>query len=254
MGQDTINASQAGKYKTGLVGHWTFDGGANTKMIGTGGTAYDSSGQNNTGQISGATQGEGKLGQGLSFNGTTSYINAGSAASLANIETQGGGGMTVSAWIKPRSAGEGNAGSIACKSEPSSGTAGSWCVYISSAATTHLEFFKDFNGATDLQSWSANSSIALNAWQHIVVTWNGGTSASSGIKYYVNNSLVSHVYDQDGAGSGVSDSSNALYLGNSRWNATTFDGQLDDVRIYNRALSVQEVGDLYRLGHATIKK
>jgi hypothetical protein len=234
MGGDTINASQAGKNMTGLVGHWTFDGGANTKMIGTGGTAYDSSGNNNTGQISGATQVEGKLGQALSFKSSGDYIkstNLGDAAMTENSP------LTISAWFNPKS----NVGET----------------YIAQRGSIYLTHYPDHNlffgvlGGTQLYRLSTDNSINLNSWQHIVVTWDGSLNASN-VHFYVNGSA------EDGtARDGVNPSDNSsevLYIGNSYLHNRNLDSSLDDVRIYNRALSSTEIGDLYRMGRVKVKE
>ncbi len=65
---------------TGLIGHWTFDEGLGT-------TAGDSSGNNLTGTISGATWTTGKISKALNFNGTDNYVNVGSPAPITNLNT-----------------------------------------------------------------------------------------------------------------------------------------------------------------------
>ena len=49
-------------------------------------------------------------------------------------------------------------------------------------------------------------------------------------------------------GSRQSDASNNLLIGNNAGMSRTFDGKLDEVRVYNRALSADEVKQLYRMG------
>ena len=89
-----------------------------------------------------------------------------------------------------------------------------------------------------------NSTLVVGTWQHIVVTWDGSTTPSSGVKAYKNGSLIT----QSSTSNGVtlhSDSSNNLSLGLS---TSGMDGALSDVRIYNRILTAAEVLQLYNAG------
>jgi hypothetical protein len=122
---------------SGLVGFWSFNQG---NMAGT--VAYDSSGNGNNGTLTnGPTRTIGKIGQSLTFNGASDqYVNAGSASSLDDIETQGGGGFTLSAWIYPRSNGQNNAGYIFDK-----GGGGTGDIYLRiDGSNNTLQFVKDY--------------------------------------------------------------------------------------------------------------
>src|SRR3989344_8190545 len=72
---------QAPKYiglTNGLVGYWSFDG---KDMAGV--TAYDRSGQNNNGTLTnGPVRAIGKIGQGLSFDGSNDYVNIANEANF----------------------------------------------------------------------------------------------------------------------------------------------------------------------------
>lgn len=81
---------------TGLVGHWKFDEGAGT-------TANDSSGNNNTGTLSGAVWTiQGRFGQALVFDGINDWVTINDAPSL-DLTT----GMTIEAWVYPTAHGAG---------------------------------------------------------------------------------------------------------------------------------------------------
>lgn len=96
---------------TGLVGHWKFDEGSGT-------TAADSSGNNNTGTlINGPTWtlapsngGDGKIGGAVSFDGITQYVNSGSNTILDNLPA-----LSFSAWINPSTATYGPQGTVVQK-------------------------------------------------------------------------------------------------------------------------------------------
>ena len=82
------------------------------------------------------------------------------------------------------------------------------------------------------QNAVGTASLALNAWTHLAVTYDG-----SNLRLYVNGTLV-----RTTAMSGsMAASTGVLRLGgNSVW-GEWFSGLMDDVRIYNRALSTAEV-------------
>lgn len=215
----------------GLVGYWNYDEGSGT-------TAADSSGNGNNGTlINGPTWTAGKVGSGaLVFNGANSYINAGSSASLDNIQNQGGGGMTVSFWINPAS----NAANYILSKGPHSNLSGTWEITKSSATNpARVGFFKE--GATDLNS-SWNSVLTTGVWQHVVLTWDG-TMIANGLSLYKNGLLVAKSVT-DGS-SPNSDAANNLFIGSSNGTSGFLDASLDEVRIYNRVLTSQEIQDIY---------
>lgn len=247
LGQIRLQMSLTDKMTDGLVGMWSFDG-PDIQGVGVGSSAVDRSGNGNNGLISGATPAIGKHGSALEFDGVDDYVDAGSDASLDDIETQGGGGMTVSAWVKPRSYGE-NGGAILCKEEVSY----NWCFGLDNSGSNRLKFQRDYSSA-DLAARSEDDSFSENEWQHVVLTWNGGSTAATDIYFYVNATEKSHYTDQNGTAGKVSDANQIMFIGNSRWGANTFDGEIDEVRIYDRILTSDEIGDLYQLGQVKVSR
>jgi hypothetical protein len=96
-----------------LAGYWNLN-------EGTGTTAADSSGSGNTGTlINSPSWTTGELGSALNFaSGGKGYVSASGAGSLANLYTHG---MSVSTWIKPRSAGGSGGGRIIDKDNNNGG-------------------------------------------------------------------------------------------------------------------------------------
>jgi hypothetical protein len=84
----------------------------------------------------------------------------------------------------------------------------------------------------------STTSPVLGQWYHVALTYSG---ASGQNKMFVNGILENTV------GVGVEDARSALPLQIGRWPATSslyFNGLIDDVRIYNRALSPNEIRTL----------
>src|SRR3989344_9529653 len=169
---------------SGLVGYWTMDG---KDINWTANTMTDKSGNGNTGTITNMSTTTsptiGKIGQGLKFDGVDAHIALSSPSALDDIETQGGGGMTISAWINAASYGDSTVGSIV---GTTSGSSGNWRLYLD-GANTRVRFSKDYD-TTDLSCVTTAGffpSSYFNSWRHIVLTWDGG-SAYSGCKIYIN--------------------------------------------------------------------
>ncbi len=223
----------------GLVGHWTFDG---PDMINN---VADSSGNGNSGYLKGtfatATSSAtvlGKAGQALDFNGSDDYVNAGSSSNLDNLSA-----ITVSVWIFPKSAGASNGAGIISKILANQW---GWKFHYASDVidTKKLCFLVDYD-TTDLEV-RTDSSFTYGEWHHVVMTWDGSTDAVNGVNIYKNGQEVSYVVQTDGVGNRVDESVRDLIIGASNVSGDgSFDGYLDDVRIYNRALSASEVTKLY---------
>ena len=208
----------------GLVGYWTLD-------EGRGLSAADTSGNGNTGSLFNAPvwTSAGHVNGALSFAGTNAAVVVPGGGVLADLYRTG---VTVAAWIKPASAGGGGKGRILHKTN--------WMLYMGSASTV---LFTADNWTTQFAQRTSTASITLNTWQHVAGTWDGSQNGG-GIHIYVNGVLADGA-SVSGAGTAVSDASQALYLGNIPGSLNRgFDGTIDDVRVYNRVLSASEIQSL----------
>jgi hypothetical protein len=214
---------------SGRMGHWKFD-------EGSGITAADNSGNANTGTILGATwMAAGKIGFGLNFDGVDA-VNAGSGATLNNLRA-----MTISAWIKPNTLGGGASGRIVQKG---AGAGPGFRFMLRS--NNALAFAVDYT-TTDLSRATANSVLTLGVWTHVLVTWTGSATATN-VKIYLNGVETAYGATQTGAGTRANDAASSLYIGNEGDGTGAFDGLMDDVRVYNRVLSANEITAVYRAG------
>ena len=229
---------------SGLAGHWKLDESSGSSIT-------DSSGNGNTGtwtdgadnNVTGETT-DGKINTALDFDNTDNKIEAGSDSSLDDIWSGGG---TITAWVYGRSDGEGGYGRIADKSSGPAPTNG-WDLYVmDDPGQREVALSYDFTGAdadfrTNLLSWP------LNSWFHVAVTYDN-SSSSNDPKFYINGVEHTNTSKNAPTGSFVSDASYNFTIGN-RANATdrTFDGYIDDVRVYDRIISPAEIMALYELG------
>jgi len=240
-----VNPSAQNKALTsGLVGLWSFNG-QDMDWSQTSAEARDRSGQNNHGDVIGPKVAIGQVGQALSFDGVDDYVNANSGTSLDNLSA-----ISVSAWIYPKSTGEGTFGAVVSKlwdfgGSPTEG----WYFGFTGSANSKLYFGVDY--ATDLQVISSNS-VSLNSWQHVVVSWNGSQTAVGNVHIYINGVEASYDSQNNAIGSRNNDGDYNLIIANTIQAAQTFDGLIDEVRIYNRALTPSEITQLYKMGAARL--
>jgi len=234
-----FGGSPAEDVERGLVGHWTFEEGTATSTA-------DVSNQSNDGVLTNGptwtsvdrtatgvpTTAFGLGGGTLDFDGADDYVIAPDDDSLDVTDA-----ITISAWIFPRGWGENNQGRIVDKS----GSGG----YIFQLVNNFNDFVVDglmvqgFGGACNGSFACSNANaITLNTWQHVIFVYDGNGTGT----FYVNGSLAG----VDATLSDPTAGTSGLHIGNrSSDTARAFDGLIDDVRIYNRALSTSEISYLY---------
>lgn len=213
------------------VAYWKLD-------EGTGTTANDSAGLN-TGTITSGTAGtytnKAKFGKAYDFDGVTptsgSTINVGSANALDNLPN---GGMTLSAWIYPRTTGGASQAYILSKLSNTNPTSG-WNFVLS--GNRALSFTVD--GSTDLNRVTSNFIVPLNTWSHVALAWGGDITDSSSVHIYLNG--IEQSSSGTNGASRVSDASSSMFIGNSSSQSRTFDGPIDDVKVYNNVRTPAQI-------------
>ena len=188
-------------------------------------TATDSSGRNNNATTGGATfVASGRTGGGnaLSFDGVNDMATVADSNSLDLSST-----FTLEAWVRPA-----NSTGWRTVLLKEAGAQMAYELYSNDAtANRPAGHFTTPGGA--IRSATGTATLAVNAWSHIAVTYDG-----TNMRVYVNGALVRTVA-RTGA---VLASDGVLHLGgNVVWGGEFFQGLMDDVRIYNRALSGGEI-------------
>jgi hypothetical protein len=184
------------------------------------GNALDSSGNSNTGTVSGATRSaSGRYGGALSFDGTNDRVNVTDSASL-DLTT----GMTLEAWVRPTALSIWR--TVILKEQPGS------LVYALYANTdiNRPSIEASMPGAYNIQT--GTSQLPLNTWTHLAATYDGAT-----LRLYVNGVQVG----SRGVTGNVLVSTGALRIGGNAVWGEYFSGLIDEVRIYNRALTQTEI-------------
>ncbi|MFA5126352.1 MAG: LamG domain-containing protein [archaeon] len=191
----------------------------------------------NNGTVNGATWiSGGKYGGAYSFDGTNDYI---SAPDNTPFESNPAADGSISMWIKTSSTG--NYQNLIGNRVGETG----W--FLMFMGNPDLDF------SLEQGSWSNYIQVRTNgggardgSWHHIVLVWNGseGIDPANG-HIYLDSLELSHTGDSS-AGT-VTDVSTAapLTIGATSDPSIYFNGFIDEVHIYNRALSVTDVNQLY---------
>src|SRR3989344_9316031 len=203
---------------SGLVGYWKLDENSGTIVA-------DSSGRGNTGTNVGGTWLDSYTNSGISFDGSSDkYVTTSDSNSL-DIN---GTAITMSAWVKPTST---NYGQIITKLNIVS-TNMPWDIQLYTNDYFYTAIKTDSNGFAEIRS--ANTA-SFGQWQHLVTVYNG-----TNIIFYVNG-VQSSIGSQSG---NIVTNDQNLYLGGIA-GGEVFLGSIDEIRIYNRALSAGDVNQLY---------
>ena len=199
-----------------LVGYWSFEEGSGNA------TSTDYSGNNNNGTWYGTSThyGTGKVGTWAgSFNGSSDYVSVANSSSFAF----GTGSFSISAWINPDS------------------VAGYRMIFVKGFYLTtnnvYLDMYLNSGGIIDYPA----GTVVVDKWQLATAVIDHEAQV---IKFYLDGGLVGTSGDISDIGSLTN--SNSVILG--RFGTSDlyyFDGPIDDVRVYNRALSAAEIQAIY---------
>jgi hypothetical protein len=189
----------------------------------SGTTTADATGKGHTGTISGATRTTtGKSGGGLSFDGVNDSVSVADANDL-DLTT----GMTLEAWVNPTS----NSGWRTAVIKERAGDL-AYALY-SGGSTTPLATITNSNlGGYGEAGNVAGSAPAVNTWTHLAATYDGAT-----LKLFKIGTQIESVA-RAGA---INVRTGALKIGGNAIWGEWFAGQLDDVRVYNSALTAAQI-------------
>ena len=179
----------------------------------------DTSFNTNNATATNTTWGTGRVGSGLVFNGTTAYA----AGQDNDIATN----ITVSAWFNS----DATQTAAIVNKETTQG---------SLEIASNTPSFKITTGST-LRTVTAGSSVSNSAWHHIVGTYDG----SNAVLY------IDGVQAQTVAATGTISTNNSVWtIGRDTAGSNYFDGNIDEVKLFSRALSANEVKAEYDAGVA----
>ena len=217
---------------SGLVGYWKFDEGSGT-------VAADSSGNANNGTLlNGPAWTQGKINGALSFDGSDDYVNMGNASALRFENTNP---FTLSAWYKfnVTSFGAGDDQGLIAKENTGGSLPGYKLAIEADAANDPWSFImRDINSRRlEVQFPRPNNTD----WHYISVIYDGSSNAS-GVSVYIDGMSQPKTVITNTLSVSIANSSPFLV---GQFFGDYFDGSIDEVRVYNRALTEAEVKALY---------
>ena len=187
----------------------------------TGASATDASGNANTGTLAGATRTTaGRFGGGLRFDGVDDQVSVLDDATLDLTDA-----MTLEAWVRPTSALAGWR-TVLLKEQP-----GDLVYGLYAAASGYLPSGHAYVAGDDKRV-QAPSALPADAWSHLATTYDGST-----LRLYVNGTQAGEVV----LSGPLTASSGALRIGGNLVWDEWFAGTIDEVRVYDRALSASEL-------------
>ncbi|MFY0690217.1 MAG: BspA family leucine-rich repeat surface protein, partial [Cyclobacteriaceae bacterium] len=208
----------------GLVAYYPFNGNAN-----------DSTSNNNDGAVNGAVRTTDRFGNDSSayfFDGTDDYINGTGSTDFGFSD------FTVSAWIRPEDAATQGIFSTQ-KASTGSGLAILTTFSAGNGIAFHLGTFASSEGPVTTD-FPGTKTYVLGEWIHVVGVRNG-----TGMDIYIDG------IESANFTSALSLTSNSDFVigrittdGSSNY----FEGAIDDVKVFDRALSASEIQDLYYEG------
>ena len=213
----TISFAVAQPVPAGLVAAYSFNEGTGTSVA-------DASGNGHVGTITAATWStQGRFGNALTFNGTNAWVTVAPTA-LLNLTT----GMTLEAWVLP-TAHSANWNNVVVKERANGETynlysninTGVPAAYVVRAAAP----------GTPLDA-RGTAPLPLNVWSHLAATYDGAT-----LRLFVNGAQVG---SRAVTGALLTSTGVLRIGGNSMW-GEFFQGTLDEIRVYNRALTTAEI-------------
>jgi len=194
---------------------------------GSGNMVYDYSGNGNNGHIYGASWVGGKVRKALDFDGVDDYVNV---SNFIGSFTQ----LTIEAWIYPRN--YSNYRKIIDFGGDYGGGVGRR--FTLQLAVDGIDVDLD-GGLSGLAKWF---STPMNQWLHLVGTWNG----TSFIRLYVNGEIKAENTQSPNITTLSILSSDAHIVGRRITAIDYFNGTIDEVKIYNRVLTNEEIFSHYQ--------
>jgi hypothetical protein len=197
---------------SGLVAAYGFEEAAGT-------AAEDSSGSGNVGVLNGPTRvTTGKFGRALTFDGVNDWVTVADSASLDVTR------ITVESWVRPTALGSAWR-TVLLKEQPGD-------LVYSLYASTNTQRPGAFVFVGGEKEVLGTAALAANAWTHLASTYDGAN-----LRLYVNGTLVKTLAL---TGNIVASAAPLRLGGNAVW-GEWYAGTLDDVRVYNRALTAAEI-------------
>lgn len=206
--------------ETDLIASWTFEDGS----------AHDSSGHNHNGIIHGAQPITGTKGNALHFNGVDNYIEIPNSQDFNGLTE-----LTVACWFKVN--GFDVWEPILNKGGYNEYTTDVFEVNVNNQGLVH--FVLNFQTSGRQGYNTPTGQITTGTWYHLVGSWDGDI-----LNLYINGELV-QTYDTPNEPLKTSDDTLQIGLEYDNPDQSFFNGDIDDIYLYSRAINAQESSEIY---------
>lgn len=200
-----------------LVAHYAFDGNAHDAVGADDGIV--------SGDVTLVADRFGAADRAYSFVGADDYITLSDTGAVATIGRE----VTFAAWVHPESYGNGQTAVMVHDQH--------WYVRLENGGLVNAHVFNPMWDSPDVTS---SAAAITGSWSHIAFTYDGHS-----MRVYAHGQLSGVTeYESTRIGTGQDSSAPRLGVGSGE-NWDDFHGAMDDVRIYDRALSANEISALY---------
>lgn len=197
-----------------LISQWTFNASDVTDSIGT-----------NDGTETSISYDTGKFGKAAYFNGTTSSIVVPADTTIDAVDL---GDFCITAWVYVDTDGLNDVGKIVDKMGATTSGYRLW-VHSETASTVKLSFEAGYSGGANTNALAVTSTtMSTGVWHKVEAHL-----ASDVPSIYIDGVEASYTTQTTGADTIEDDSANDLYFGNNAAGTATFDGAIEDIRIYD---------------------
>jgi hypothetical protein len=192
------------------------------------GNADDIQDGNNGMLQGGATFMPGKVEQAFSFDGGDDFVNVPYNSNLDLTQA-----LTIDAWVNPTVIAGRNRGIV--EKTVGGGVNTQYSLFLDSGGGMVFRLIKV--PGVDHRTISSDSVIPLNTWTHVAATWDGAT-----MKLFINGFQQAETQAVVGS---INGGDGPTLIGKQGSNINHYAGLIDEVEIFNRALSSQEIRAIY---------
>ncbi len=218
----------------GMVAWWPLD--ETSGLI-----AQDIMGGNNGLDINSPIQGPGKVLNSLRFNGSTNYVRVNDAPQLNMAFSN----LTLDAWVKTEAGAGGGTMMIVAKHLASPFTG--YALYLKQGRLALR--LGDGSSVPGVEYWSSTTPFIADAnWHHVAAT-EDRSNAASGTRLYVDGVMVASFSGFNPSGN-INNTEKLLIGAGQPWATPVayFNGKIDEVEIFNLALTAGKIQGLYLAG------
>ncbi|KKU57248.1 MAG: hemagglutination activity domain protein [Parcubacteria group bacterium GW2011_GWA2_47_12] len=216
----------------------------------TSNNAFDVSGNGNHGTLTnGPKKTIGKLGQALNFDGVDDYVFVNDPGDSSVLDFDTSSTITMSAWIRKSSI---TSYPLIVTKGRSNGSYTNYAIRSGDGTGSERKFSFFYRNSANT-AWHVYDTVSnvfeVGNWYHVAVSYTFGTGSS--IKMYINGVEMPGGWVAGTGNDAPLVGNYQLWIGDDNANSE-FHGLIDEVRVYNRALSADEIKRLYKIG-ATMK-